>query len=127
VGVSVVNALSTLVEVHIKRDGSEHRITFRDGDRATPLEVVGTVGKKNTGTRVRFWPTRSTSTRPNSPCAPCAPAARQGRAVPGPDRHLFDEASGERDEWHYEDGLRDYLLGELTGRSCCRPTCSPAT
>ena len=56
VGVSVVNALSKLVEVHIKRDGAEHRITFRDGDRATPLEVVGTVGKKNTGTRVRFWP-----------------------------------------------------------------------
>ncbi|KAG0922091.1 hypothetical protein G6F32_014817 [Rhizopus arrhizus] len=56
VGVSVVNALSTLVEVHIKREGAEHRITFRTGDRATPLEVVGSVGKKNTGTRVRFWP-----------------------------------------------------------------------
>src|SRR5690606_2695016 len=47
VGVSVVNALSTLVEVRIKRDGAEHLITFRDGDRATALEVVGTVGKKN--------------------------------------------------------------------------------
>lgn len=72
VGVSVVNALSTLVEVHIKREGSEHRITFRNGDRASPLEVVGSVGKKNTGTRVRFWPTRSTSIRPSTTCAPCA-------------------------------------------------------
>jgi topoisomerase-4 subunit B len=56
VGVSVVNALSKLVEVHIKRDGSEYRMSFKDGDRASPLEVVGSVGKKNTGTRVRFWP-----------------------------------------------------------------------
>jgi topoisomerase-4 subunit B len=56
VGVSVVNALSTLVDVRIKRDGNEYRMTFKDGDRATPLEVIGTVGKKNTGTRVHFWP-----------------------------------------------------------------------
>src|SRR3989339_1994848 len=42
VGVSVVNALSRHVDVFIKRDGNEYRITFRDGDRATPLEVVGT-------------------------------------------------------------------------------------
>ncbi|KAG1254186.1 hypothetical protein G6F66_015048 [Rhizopus arrhizus] len=70
VGVSVVNALSTLVEVHIKREGAEHRITFRNGDRATPLEVVGSVGKKNTVRRA---------------CTE-APAARQGGAVPGPDR-----------------------------------------
>ena len=42
VGVSVVNALSKQVEVYIKRDGNEYRMTFRDGDRASPLEVVGT-------------------------------------------------------------------------------------
>jgi topoisomerase-4 subunit B len=43
-------------EVHIKRDGNEYRMSFANGDRATKLEVVGTVGKKNTGTRLRFWP-----------------------------------------------------------------------
>ena len=56
VGVSVVNALSKQVHVFIKRDGNEYRMTFAHGDRTSPLEVVGSVGKKNTGTRLRFWP-----------------------------------------------------------------------
>src|SRR5690554_8021867 len=55
VGVSVVNALSTRLEVAIKRDGSEYAMAFKDGDRASELEVVGSVGKRNTGTRLRFW------------------------------------------------------------------------
>src|SRR5215207_7673117 len=55
VGVSVVNALSKKVELFIKRDGNEYRMEFRDGDAASKLEVVNTVGKKNTGTRLRFW------------------------------------------------------------------------
>jgi topoisomerase-4 subunit B len=52
----VVNALSKQVDVFIKRDGNEYRMTFKDGDRASKLEVIGSVGKKNTGTRLRFWP-----------------------------------------------------------------------
>jgi topoisomerase-4 subunit B len=54
--VSVVNALSTRVDVHIKRDGNEYRMTFAHGDRTSKLETVGSVGRKNTGTRLRFWP-----------------------------------------------------------------------
>src|SRR5512134_1952388 len=54
VGVSVVNALSKRVEVFIKRDGNEYRMEFRDGFRSSPLEVIGTVGKRNSGTRLRF-------------------------------------------------------------------------
>lgn len=34
---------------------------------------------------------------------------------------LFDEASGERDRWYFEDGLRDYLKGELAGRELLPP------
>src|SRR5687767_5395536 len=56
VGVSVVNALSQKVEVVIRRDGVEYRMNFRNGDRHGPLEEIGTVGKRNTGTRLRFWP-----------------------------------------------------------------------
>ena len=117
VGVSVVNALSTLVEVHIKRDGSEHRITFRDGDRATPLEVVGSVGKKNTGTRVRFWADPKYFDSPKYAVRALRHLLRAKAVLcPGLTVTLFDEASGERDEWHYENGLNDYLLGELAGR-----------
>ncbi len=117
VGVSVVNALSTLVEVHIKRDGAEHRITFRDGDRATPLEVVGSVGKKNTGTRVRFWADPKYFDSPKYAVRALRHLLRAKAVLcPGLTVTLFDEVSGERDEWHYENGLNDYLLGELAGR-----------
>lgn len=116
VGVSVVNALSSLVEVHIKREGSEHRITFRHGDRATPLEVVGSVGKKNTGTRVRFWPEAKYFDTPKFNLRALKHLLRAKAVLcPGLTVKLHDEASGERDQWHFEDGLRDYLKGELQG------------
>ena len=122
VGVSVVNALSTLVEVHIKRDGSEHRITFRDGDRATPLEVVGSVGRKNTGTRVRFWPDAKYFDSPKFSLRALRHLLRAKAVLcPGLTVTLLDEATGERDRWYFEDGLRDYLKGELAGRELLPP------
>jgi len=114
VGVSVVNALSKLVEVHIKREGGEHRITFRDGDRATPLEVVGTVGRKNTGTRVRFWPDPKYFDTPKFNLRALRHLLRAKAVLcPGLSVTLLDEASGERDRWYFEDGLRAYLKQEL--------------
>ena len=114
VGVSVVNALSTLVEVHIKRDANEYRMTFKDGDRATPLEVVGTVGKKNTGTRVRFWPDPKYFDTPKFNLRSLKHLLRAKAVLcPGLTVKLLDVASGETAEWYYEDGLRDYLSGEL--------------
>ncbi len=122
VGVSVVNALSTLVEVHIKREGSEHRISFRDGERATPLEVVGTVGRKNTGTRLRFWPDPKYFDSPKFSLRSLRHLLRAKAVLcPGLTVTLLDEASGERDSWRYEDGLRDYLRGELAGRELLPP------
>ena len=56
VGVSVVNALSKNLEVWIRRDGHEYNMSFRNGERVGKLEQVGTVGKANTGTTLRFWP-----------------------------------------------------------------------
>ena len=56
VGISVVNALSTEVRVRVKRDGNEYQMTFNDGFKASELEIVGTVGKRNTGTSVYFAP-----------------------------------------------------------------------
>ncbi len=57
VGVSVVNALSTWVEVEIDRDGKRHRMTFRDGGNLQDrLAVMGEAPAGRTGTTVRFWP-----------------------------------------------------------------------
>jgi len=55
-GVSVVNALSAKLEVEVKRNGKVYRMTFADGEKQSDLAEIGTVGKNNTGTAVKFWP-----------------------------------------------------------------------
>ncbi len=122
VGVSVVNALSTRVELFIKRDGNEYRMEFRDGDAASKLEIVGSVGKKNTGTRLRFWVDPKYFDTPKYNLRALKHLLRAKAVLcPGLTVKLLDEASGEREQWHYADGLRDYLLGELSGRELLPP------
>ncbi|HEU4773421.1 MAG TPA: DNA topoisomerase IV subunit B [Lysobacter sp.] len=114
VGVSVVNALSTRLEIHIKRDGSEHRMSFADGDRASPLEVVGSVGRRNTGTRLQFWPDPKYFDTPRFNLRSLKHLLRAKAVLcPGLTVKLLDVASGESQQWHYQDGLSDYLLDEL--------------
>ena len=122
VGVSVVNALSKRVEVFIKRDGNEYRMEFRDGFRSSPLETIGTVGKRNSGTRVHFWPDPKYFDTPKIAVKALRHLLRAKAVLcPGLTMKLFDEASGERNEWYYENGLRDYLRGELDGRELLPP------
>ncbi|VDZ71757.1 topoisomerase IV subunit B [Atlantibacter hermannii] len=59
VGISVVNALSKRVEVNVRRDGQIYNIAFANGEKIKDLDVVGTCGKRNTGTSVHFWPDES--------------------------------------------------------------------
>jgi topoisomerase-4 subunit B len=122
VGVSVVNALSKKVEVFIRREGNEYRMSFADGDRASALDVVGSVGKKNTGTRLRFWPDPKYFDTPKFNLRALRHLLRAKAVLaPGLTVRLHDVASGEKHEWHYEDGLRDYLRGELAGREFLPP------
>jgi len=122
VGVSVVNALSKKVEVFIKRDGNEYRMEFRDGFRSSPLDTIGSVGKRNTGTRVHFWPDAKYFDTAKFAVKPLRHLLRAKAVLcPGLTVRLFDEATGERNEWFYEKGLRDYLLGELNGRELLPP------
>jgi len=116
VGVSVVNALSKKLEVSIRRDGSEYRMSFADGDRSSELEVVGSVGKRNTGTTLRFWPDPKYFDS-SKISLPKLKHLLRAKAVlcAGLNVRLTDEASGETIEWHYEDGLADYLKSELDG------------
>ncbi len=114
VGVSVVNALSKTLEVKIRRDGKEYAITFKDGEKASKLKEIGTVGKRNTGTSLRFWPNPKYFDSPKF-SVPRLRHVLRAKAVlcPGLRIRFKDEASGESDEWFYEDGLRDYLIDEL--------------
>ena len=54
VGVSVVNALSSRVEVNVRRDGKEYEIDFDHGHTKTKLHEIGAAD--HTGTKVTFWP-----------------------------------------------------------------------
>ncbi len=122
VGVSVVNALSSKVDVYIKRDGNEYAMSFAHGERATKLEVVGSVGRKNTGTRLRFWPEPKYFDTAKFNLRALKHLLRAKAVLcPGLTVTLFDAASGERTQWHYEDGLRDYLRSELVDRELLPP------
>ncbi|HUY04281.1 MAG TPA: DNA topoisomerase IV subunit B [Rhodocyclaceae bacterium] len=116
VGVSVVNALSDRVEVTIRRDGSEYRMVFEHGDKASELEMIGTIPKKRSGTTLRFWPEAKYFDSPKISLGKLKHLLRAKAVLcAGLSVKLTDEASGETIEWHYEDGLRDYLRGELDG------------
>ncbi len=122
VGVSVVNALSKQVELFIKRDGNEYRMAFRDGDRASNLDIVGSVGKKNTGTRLRFWPDPKYFDTAKFNLRHLRHVLRAKAVLcPGLTVSLLDTATGEKDQWFYEDGLRDYLKSELGASEALPP------
>lgn len=116
VGVSVVNALSRHLEIWVKRGGVEYNMAFAGGDKASDLEEVGRVGKNNTGTRLRFWPDPGYFDTGKFSVRQLLHVLRAKAVLcPGLKVLFSDENSGESYEWHYQDGLRDYLLDALQG------------
>ncbi|MCW8889395.1 MAG: DNA topoisomerase IV subunit B [Sedimenticola sp.] len=116
VGVSVVNALSKHLEIWVKRGGAEYNMAFAGGDKASDLEEVGRVGKNNTGTRLRFWPDPKYFDSGKFSVRQLLHVLRAKAVLcPGLKVLFLDENSGDSYEWHYEDGLQDYLLDALQG------------
>lgn len=110
VGISVVNALSKRVEVYIRRDGKVHQIAFENGDKVQELEVVDTCGKRNTGTKVHFWPDPKYFDSAKFSVTKLLHVLRAKAVLcPGLRIRFDDKISNETTEWYYEDGLRDYL------------------
>ena len=110
VGVSVVNALSTRLEVEIKRDSQRWVSTYAGGHLTEPLQAVDSVGKRNTGTRLRFWPDASFFDTPKFSIARLRHVPR-AKAVLCPGlRVVFDYPGADGPEvWCYADGLAEYL------------------
>ncbi len=116
VGVSVVNALSTRLEVRVRRDSKEYEITFGDGFKRSDLEVIGKVGRVNTGTTVRFWPDGKYFDSSRFSLRQLLHVLRAKAVLcPGLDVRFKDENSGDSYQWCYQDGLKDYLLDALQG------------
>jgi len=114
VGVSVVNALSKHLECWVRRGGKEYNISFKGGRAHTKLEVVGEVGKANTGTTVRFWPDPQYFETPTF-SLPKLKHLLRAKAVlcPGLKVCLKIEQTGEQEEWLYTGGVNQYLLESL--------------
>ena len=115
VGISVVNALSTRVVVTVKRDGNEYQMSFADGFKASDLAVIGTVGKRNTGTSVHFWPDAKYFDAFKFSVSRLKHVLKAKAVLcPGLSVSFEDKASGEKVEWLYEDGLRSYLVDAVS-------------
>ncbi len=117
VGVSVVNALSTRLEVTIRRDGGVHQIAFANGELVDPLTRTGEVGKRNTGTELRFWPDGKFFDSVKF-SLPRLKHLLRAKAVlcPGLTVVFIDESGEQSESWFYEDGLSDYLDSALEGQ-----------
>ncbi len=110
VGVSVVNALSTRLEVEVKRGGNVYSMAFKKGAKSKNLKKTGTVGKRNTGTRIHFWPDKKYFDSVNF-SLPRLKHVLRAKAVlcPGLSVQFTEEKTGEQQNWLYEGGLQDYL------------------
>jgi topoisomerase-4 subunit B len=116
VGVSVVNALSKQLEITIRRDGNVYQMNFQDGNKASELEVVDSCGKRNTGTSIRFTPDANYFDSAKFSLSRMKHVLRAKAVLcPGLRVSFKDEASGEKEEWYYEDGLKDYMIASTTG------------
>jgi len=120
VGVSVVNALSSELEVLVKRNGKLHRMTFADGEKKTDLKVIDKVGQRNTGTTVKFTPDGKYFDSANI-SIPRLVHVLRAKAVLCPGLHMiFEDLTVKKEkaqsaEWCFEDGLTDYLLQATEG------------
>ncbi|MBT81326.1 MAG: DNA topoisomerase IV subunit B [Alteromonadaceae bacterium] len=110
VGISVVNALSTRVEVVIRRDANVYQIDFANGEKAEELRVIDSCGRRNTGTRVRFWPDPQYFDSAKFSVSRLVHNLRAKAVLcPGLRIRFDNKVSGDTTEWYFEDGLRDYL------------------
>jgi topoisomerase-4 subunit B len=116
VGVSVVNALSSQLEVRVRRDGTEHSISFADGEKVTELRAIGEVGKRNTGTTIHFLPNPKYFDSPHFSLTRLRHALRAKAVLCSGLRMVFtSELDGSQDEWLYQDGLQAYVEEAVGG------------
>jgi len=115
VGVSVVNALSKKLEVEVRRNGKQYAMQFAGGVKKGDLKSRGTVGKRNTGTKIRFFPDAQYFDSIDF-AVPLLKRQLKAKAVlcPGLKISFSDEANARNNEtWEYSDGLSNYLAAEV--------------
>lgn len=110
VGISVVNALSTRVDVAVRRDSKVYEMAFENGYKVEELRETGAVGRRNTGTRVKFWPDASYFDSAKFSARRLAHLLKAKAVLcPGLTIKFYDKNEDKKYQWCYEDGLVDYL------------------
>ncbi len=122
VGVSVVNALSTRLQIWVRRGGREYTMAFAHGSRQAPLKIIGEVGQRNTGTTIRFWPDAEYFDSSKIATGKLKHLLHAKAVLcPGLTVRLTDEAAQEKFSWCYEDGISRYLSDEMAGVTLLPP------
>ncbi|WP_099777093.1 DNA topoisomerase IV subunit B [Streptococcus suis] len=111
VGSSVVNALSSWLEVEITRDGSVYKQRFEQGGKpVTTLEKIGTAPKSKTGTKVTFMPDDAIFSTTDFKFNTIAERLKESAfLLKQVTMTLTDERTGEQEEYHYENGVQDFV------------------
>ena len=109
-----MNALSSHLEVWVKRNGREYNMAFAGGDKMSGAGGGRHGSSAITGTTVRFWPDPRYFDSPKF-SVPRLKHVLRAKAVlcPGLKVGFTDEAAGEQLVWCYQDGLTDYLREAL--------------
>ncbi len=114
VGVSVVNALSERLEVEIRRDGGRFTCAYANGDITEDLQRIDDVGRRNTGTTIHFWPNPKYFDSSKFAVSKLIHSLRAKAVLcPGLKVSFKDQINDESYEWHFIDGLSDYLMQSL--------------
>ena len=116
VGISVVNALSERVDIQVKRNGEVYKIAFENGAKVEELEVIGTCGRRTTGTTVHFKPNPKYFDSKNFSVSRLRHLLRAKAVLcSGLEIKFIDKVNNTEDVWCYQDGLSDYLTEAVNG------------
>lgn len=114
VGVSVVNALSSRLDITILRKGQKFSIGFENGTKIRDLAITGQTPKNTTGTQVHFFPNPGYFERTTFSQTAIKKALKSKAVLcRGLKTSFLDETSGEKHTWVYDHGLDEYLSGHL--------------
>ena len=116
VGISVVNALSERVDVTVKRDGQVYKIAFSNGVKIEELEVIGSCGRRTTGTTVHFKPNPKYFDSDRFSVSRLRHLLRAKAVLcSGLEIKFIDHVNNTEETWCYQDGLADYLSETVNG------------